>query len=188
MNRFGLRNPHRREFLRVVPAAAAAGFTIANASLFAPVAAGQAATAGAQNAAGSQSGGAAASVQFFTAQQIQDDVKVLEASPGNDNLVQGKNFAVVLTVETAKSAKEFEWHEGRDHILQVLDGSTIYEVGGTPKGAHSENPGEWHAPEADGAKTLTLKKGDMLVIPRGTLHKRSTAGTVTFTLISPQGT
>ena len=129
----------------------------------------------------------AATFQVFTAQEIQDDAKALLASPGNNNLVQGKNFAVVLTVETAKSAKEFEWHEKRDHILQVLDGSTIYEVGGTPKGAHSEAPGEWHAPEAEGATTLTLKKGDMLVIPRGTLHKRSTAGTVTFTLISPQG-
>jgi len=32
------------------------------------------------------------------------------------------------------------------------------------------------------------QQGDMLVIPRGTPHKRSTAGTVTFTLISPQGT
>ena len=125
-------------------------------------------------------------VNVFTAQEIQDDAKALVASPGNNNLVQGKNFAVVLTVETGKSAKEFEWHEKRDHILQVLDGSTIYEVGGTPKGAHSEAAGEWHAPEAVGATTLTLKKGDMLVIPRGTLHKRSTAGTVTFTLISPQ--
>jgi quercetin dioxygenase-like cupin family protein len=181
MNRFGLKNLHRREFLRVVPtaAAAAAGFTIANASLFTLAAAGQA-TAPANAAAG------AATFQVFTAQEIQDDAKALLASPGNNNLVQGKNFAVVLTVETAKSAKEFEWHEKRDHILQVLDGSTIYEVGGTPKGAHSEAAGEWHAPEAEGATTLTLKKGDMLVIPRGTLHKRSTAGTVTFTLISPQ--
>ena len=188
MSRFGLKNPHRREFLRSVPAAAAAGFTIANASLFAPAAAGQATTAGAQSAVAPQSAGAAASFQFFTAQQIQDDAKALTASPGNNNLVQGKNFAVVLTVETAKSAKEFEWHEKRDHVLQVLNGSTVLEVGGTPKGAHSETPGEWHAPEAEGTTTLTLKKGDMLVIPRGTLHKRSTAGTVTLTLISPQGT
>ena len=90
-------------------------------------------------------------------------------------------------METAKSAKEFEWHEGRDHILLVLDGETVYQVGGTPKGAHSIGPGEWHAPEAVGATTLTLEKGDMLVIPRGTLHKRSTAGTATFMLISPQG-
>ena len=179
MSGFGLRNSHRREFLRAVPAAAAAGFTIANASLFAPAAAGQA-------AAGDTAAGAA-TFQFFTAQEIHDDAKALVASPGNNNLVQGKNFAVVLTVETAKSAKEFEWHEKRDHVLQVLDGSTVLEVGGTPKGAHSEAPGEWHAPEAEGTTTLTLKKGDMLVIPRGTLHKRSTAGTVTLTLISPQG-
>jgi mannose-6-phosphate isomerase-like protein (cupin superfamily) len=32
-----------------------------------------------------------------------------------------------------------------------------------------------------------LKKGDMLIIPRGTPHKRSTAGTVTLTLVSPMG-
>jgi quercetin dioxygenase-like cupin family protein len=184
MSKFGLRNSHRREFLRAVPAAAAAGFTIANASLFAAGAAGQAAAG--QAPAPDNAGAGAATFQVFTAREIQDDAKVLVASPGNNNLVQGKNFAVVLTVETAKSAKEFEWHEGRDHILQVLDGATIYEVGGTPKGAHSEAAGEWHAPEAVGATTLTLKRGDMLVIPRGTLHKRSTAGTVTFTLISPQ--
>jgi mannose-6-phosphate isomerase-like protein (cupin superfamily) len=180
MSNFGIKNPHRREFLRAVPAAAAAGFTIANGALFAPAAAGQA-------AAPANASAGAGTFQFFTAQEIQDDAKALLASPGNNNLVQGKNFAVVLTVETAKSAKEFEWHEGRDHILQILDGSTVLEVGGTPKGAHSETPGEWHAPEAEGATTLTLKKGDMLVIPRGTLHKRITAGTVTLTLISPQG-
>jgi quercetin dioxygenase-like cupin family protein len=177
-------NSGRREFLRVAPMAAAAGITLANSSFLAPLAAGQAAPPHTATAPGS----AAASVptfQVFTAQEIQADAKALLASPGNNNLVQGKNFAVVLTVETAKSAKEFEWHEGRDHILLVLDGETVYQVGGTPKGAHSEAPGEWHAPQADGATTLTLEKGDMLVIPRGTLHKRSTAGTVTITLISP---
>ena len=174
-------NSGRREFLRAAPMAAAAGITLANSSFLAPLAAGQAASAQRTGASGGPT------FQVFTAQEIQDDAKALVASPGNNNLVQGKNFTVVLTVETAKSAKEFEWHEGRDHILQVLDGSTVYEVGGTPKGAHSEAAGEWHAPEAEGATTLTLEKGDMLVIPRGTPHKRSTAGTVTFTLISPQG-
>ena len=32
-----------------------------------------------------------------------------------------------------------------------------------------------------------MSKGDMLVIPRGTLHKRSTEDRVMFTLISPPG-
>ena len=124
----------------------------------------------------------------FARSSSADDAKALDAAPGNNNLVQEKTFAVVLTVEKQKSAAEFEWHEGRDHVLLVLDGETVYDVGGTPKGAHSIGPGEWHASEAEGATTLTLKKGDILVIPRGTLHKRSTAGTVTFYLISPQGT
>jgi hypothetical protein len=61
-------------------------------------------------------------------------------------------------------------------------------VGGKPKNGRNTKPGEWLAPEAEGATTLTLKKGDMLTIPRETLHKRSTAGTVTLMLISTMGT
>ena len=128
--RFCLTNPGRREFLRAVPAGAAAGFTIANASLFSQAAAAQ-----------TQSAGSGASFQVFTAQEIQDDMKALDASPGNNNLVQEKTFTVVLTTETAKTGAEYEWHEGRDHVFQILDGETVYEVGGTPKGAHSKGPG-----------------------------------------------
>ncbi len=45
MSNVVLGNPGRREFLRAVPAGAAAGFAIANASLFAPVAVAQAQSA-----------------------------------------------------------------------------------------------------------------------------------------------
>ncbi len=175
------RNPGRREFLRAAPAGAVSGLAIVEMSLWAPIAMGQA-----QGAAGSRNAGSAGSFQFFSAQAIQDDAKALEASPGNNNLVQQKTFTVVLTAETTKTGAEYEWHEGRDHIFQILDGETVYEVGGTPKGAHSIGPGEWRAPEAEGTTKFTMRKGDMLVILRGTLHRRSTAGTVTFTLISPQ--
>ena len=177
MKNEAVNDPGRRNFLRAVPAVAVGGLAIADGSLFAVRAA-------AEDAVNS----GAAAFQVFSAQQIQDDIRALAASPGNNNLVQGKNFTVVLTTETAKSAKEFEWHEGRDHVLQILDGSTVYELGGTPKNAHSPKTGEWLAPESEGATTITLHKGDMLVIPRGAPHKRSTAATVTFTLISPQGT
>ena len=165
----------RREFLWTAPAAAVVGLALADLPL------------SAATAAAGQSANGNGSFQVFRAQQLADDTKALDAAPGNNNLVQEKTFTVVLTVEKQKSAAEFEWHEGRDHVFLVLEGETVYEVGGTPKGAHSIGPGEWHAPESEGATTLTLKKGDLLVIPRGTLHKRSTAGTVTFYLISPQG-
>jgi len=117
-------------------------------------------------------------------------MKALQAKPGNDNLYEPKALplTIVLTTEEKKSGKEFEWHEGRDHIFQVIEGSTRYELGGTPKGAHNTKPGEWLAPASEGATSLTLKKGDMLVIPRGTPHRRSTDGSVTFYLISTTGT
>jgi mannose-6-phosphate isomerase-like protein (cupin superfamily) len=179
MKNLAVKNPSRRNFLRTAPVAAAAGLTLADVTLFASYAA-------AQNAMPATPA-APAGFQLFTTQCIQDDIKALQAKPGNNNLFGSKEFTVVLTTETAKSAKEFEWHEGRDHVLQILDGTTVYEVGGTPKDGRSTRPGEWLAPAAEGATTLTLKKGDMLIIPRGTLHKRSTAESVTLLLISPMG-
>jgi quercetin dioxygenase-like cupin family protein len=173
MPNVAIRNPERRRFLCAVPAAAA-GLTLVDIPVF---------SAAAQDAAARDQG----SFEVFRAEQMQDDIKALEENPGNSNLVQGKNFTVVMTTEKAKSAAEFEWHEHRDHIFQILDGSTVYELGGTPQGAHSKGPGEWLAPESEHHETVTLSKGDMLVIPRGTPHKRSTAESVTFMLISPQG-
>jgi mannose-6-phosphate isomerase-like protein (cupin superfamily) len=177
MGDFALQNWGRRDFLRTLPAAATACLVVGDS--FGSILPAEAQTAPA-------SGGA--SFQLFTAATLGDDMQALKASPGNNNLVDDKTFTVVLTTEKAKSAAEFEWHEGRDHIFQILEGATVYEVGGTPKGAHSKGPGEWLAPESDGATTYSLNKGDMLVIRRGTPHRRRTAEFVTFTLISPQGT
>jgi quercetin dioxygenase-like cupin family protein len=127
--------------------------------------------------------------KLFNAVQLAADMQHLQASPGNDNLFDSSAlpFTVVLTTEKQKAAKEFEYHEGRDHILQILDGTTVYEVGGTPQNPHKTKPSEWLAPASQGVTRLTLHKGDMLVIPRGTPHKRTTAGSVTFYLISTTG-
>jgi mannose-6-phosphate isomerase-like protein (cupin superfamily) len=168
----------RRNFLRTAPLAAAVTLSLSDKLALAT--------------AGGQSAGSAAPQPFqvFTAEKLADAMKALQAKPGNDNLYEPKALplTIVLTTEEKKSGKEFEWHEGRDHIFQVIEGSTRYELGGTPKGAHNTKPGEWLAPASEGATSLTLKKGDMLVIPRGTPHKRSTDGSVTFTLISTTGT
>jgi len=126
-------------------------------------------------------------VQSFTATGLHDAIQNLDANPGNNTIVDDKTFTVALTVEKNKAAKEFEWHESRDHVFQILSGSTVIEVGGTPKNAHSSKPGEWNAPESQNAVSITLNQGDMLVIPRGVPHRRTTAGSVTLMLISPQG-
>jgi quercetin dioxygenase-like cupin family protein len=168
------KNPSRRSFMRTAPVAAAL-LAAADPSTFASFA----------DAQSAQPAGSAGTFQVFTADAIQTDIKLLEVNAANSNLVAAKNFTVSLGTETAKSAKEFEWHEGRDHVMQILDGSTVYELGGTPKNARNIRPGEWLAPDSEGAASVTLHKGDLLVIPRGTPHRRSTAGTVTILLIAP---
>ena len=172
-------NSSRRNFLRTAPVAAAASIALTDKLLFAA------------QAPAPAPGAAATPFQLFTAQQLADDAKALAAKGGNNNLVAaasaGFPCAIVMTTEIAKSAAEFEQHEGRDHILQIIDGSTTYEVGGTLKNARTTRPGEQLAPAADGATKVTLNKGDMLTIPRGTPHRRSTTGSVTFYLLSPSG-
>jgi len=125
-------------------------------------------------------------IQLWRAKDLDADRAALDAKPGDNRLYESKSIPVqvILTTEKHKSAAEFEWHEGRDHIVQILDGSTLYEVGGTPKGTKVMGPGEWHSTGADGTKSIMMGKGDMLLIPRGTLHKRSTEDSVTFLLIS----
>jgi mannose-6-phosphate isomerase-like protein (cupin superfamily) len=173
----GDRERDRRWFLLRASAASAAGLSIACETF-------NTLGAAAQSAPTPPSGG----VQSFTAAGLQNAVANIQANPGTNTLVDEITFTVALTVEKNKVPKEFEWHEGRDHIFQILDGSTVIEVGGTPKNAHSTKPGEWLAPDSENAVKLTLNKGDMLVIARGVPHRRTTAGSVTFMLISPQGT
>jgi mannose-6-phosphate isomerase-like protein (cupin superfamily) len=170
----------RRNFFQTVPLAAAAiSLSLTDQSLFASTAA--AASPSAE--AGSQE-----SFQFFPAQTIESILQGLQSEPGAKTLTGTKTspFTIVETVEKMKSAKEFEFHEHRDHIFQIIDGTTVYELGGTPEQPHSTGPGEWLAPSSKGSTSVTLHKGDTLVIPRGTPHKRSTAESVTFTLISVQ--
>lgn len=164
--------PSRRSFLRHASAAALTGVALAE-----------------DFAAAQTPAAAIVPFQLFKGGELAADARALESSPGNKNLVDAKAaaFSVVMTTETAKSAKEFEWHEGRDHIIQVLDGTTLYEVGGTPSNGRLIRAGEYLAPGSDGATKITLGKGDMLTIPRGTPHKRTTETTVTFLLISPAG-
>jgi mannose-6-phosphate isomerase-like protein (cupin superfamily) len=170
-------NTDRRWFLIGASAAAAAGISIAT-EILDPT------DAAAQTAPLPSHGG----VQSFTAAGLQNAIVNLEAKPGNNTIVDDKTFIVMLTVEKSKAQQEFEWHEGRDHVFQILDGSTVIEFGGTPKNAHSSKPGEWNAPESENAVKLALNKGDMLVIPRGVPHRRTTTGAVKLMLISPQGT
>ena len=139
----------RRNFLRTAPLAAAAVSPLTDTLL---------------HAATAQSGVVGASgttFQVFRGQEMESLVKQFESSPGQKDLITAKGVAVtmVISAETKKSGKEFEYHAHRDHVFQVLDGETKYELGGTPKNARETKPGEWLAPESEGFTTVTLNKG-----------------------------
>lgn len=168
-----LENKDRRSLLRALPASAV-GLMLADAALF-----------GGPAAAQREGMEAGPKFEVISAAQFEEAVKASQAHPGNKMLFQGKTFTIMLTTEEHAMAKEFEWHEHRDHIFYVVEGSTTLELGGTPQQAHSPRPGEWLAPASEGAAKVTLNKGDRLIIRRGTPHKRDTPGSATFILTAP---
>ncbi|RZU43137.1 hypothetical protein BDD14_4768 [Edaphobacter modestus] len=165
----------RRNFLLTAPLAAAVASPFADTMMRA-------------STAGSAAGQAAeeSAIQVFPAAEMEGELKGVQANHGTKNLLTSPGTLMILNAETKKAAKEFEWHATRDHVFQVLDGETKYDLGGTPKGAHQTKPGEWLAPESEGAKAVILKKGDYLFVPRMTPHRRTTDGSVSLLLISAQ--
>ena len=171
------KNHTRRNFLRAAPLAVAVSLPLTERMLFAS-------SAGVPEAKTELEG-----VQLFTAEKLSDSMKAFQAQLGEHYLYQPKGLplTIAMTAQNAKSAGEFEYHDGRDHIFLILEGATNFDVGGTPKNPRNTRPGEWLATESDGATTMEVKKGDMLVIPRGTPHRQSTEKSVTWMLISPSG-
>jgi mannose-6-phosphate isomerase-like protein (cupin superfamily) len=171
------KNQSRRTFLKVAPLAAAA-IPLAQTMIFTS-------SASAADAPALSPG----TIQLFTAEKIADAVKQFQAQLGEHYLYQPSDLPVTIaiTAQGPKVAKDFEYHENRDHVFLILDGATKFDVGGTPKDPRNTRPGEWLAPTSDGATTMEVKKGDMLVIPRKTPHRQSTETSVTWMLISPSG-
>jgi quercetin dioxygenase-like cupin family protein len=170
-------NSSRRNFLKASPLAAAA-LPFAESILFAP-----------DVRAADGQGATPEPFQVFTAEKLADATNVIEAQRGQHPFYESK--AVPLTValfsQETHASKEFEYHEGRDHVFLILDGATTFELGGTPKDARMTKPGEWLAASSDGSTSVALKKGDMLVVPRGTPHRQSTEKSATWMLISSSG-
>src|SRR5512140_1999496 len=108
----------RRNFLRTATVAAAAGFALGDTKLFAAPAEGQGTSP------------APDSFKLYTAEHLAEEWQGLDKAPANKTIVINSNYSIILTVEKAKAAKEFEWHEGRDHVIEIVEGATDYEIGG----------------------------------------------------------
>lgn len=110
-------------------------------------------------------------------QKLQPGNKVEELIGG-----EGMELRVAIQHEKDTSAENAEVHDASDDVYYVLDGSATLTLGGALDGAKEIEPGEWRGPQISGGQKVAIKKGDLIVVPRGTPHHRSTTGQ-NFTMI-----
>jgi quercetin dioxygenase-like cupin family protein len=65
---------------------------------------------------------------------------------------------------------QVEVHEKDADIIYVLEGTTTFITGGTMAGGRPTDPGEIRGTDVQGGETRHLKKGDVIVVPKGTPH------------------
>jgi mannose-6-phosphate isomerase-like protein (cupin superfamily) len=88
----------------------------------------------------------------------------------------GAQLRVAVQHERNKPAAEAEVHDASDDVYYVLEGTATLTLGGRLEAPRETEPGEWRGPRISGGRTVDIRKGDLVVVPRGTPHTRSTVG------------
>jgi mannose-6-phosphate isomerase-like protein (cupin superfamily) len=109
--------------------------------------------------------------------KLQPDNKVEELIGG-----EGMQLRVAVQHEKDRSGAAAEVHDASDDVYYVLQGTATLTLGGKLESPRETEPGEWRGPRISGGETLAIAKGDLVIVPRGTPHQRSTAGK-DFTMI-----
>lgn len=65
---------------------------------------------------------------------------------------------------------QVEVHVKDTDIIYMLDGTTTFVTGGTMVGGKATEPYEIRGSSVDGGETRRLKKGDVVIVPKGTPH------------------
>jgi lysophospholipase L1-like esterase/mannose-6-phosphate isomerase-like protein (cupin superfamily) len=120
----------------------------------------------------------------MTGQSLTDLQQKLQPSNKAEDLIGGEGMELRVAIQHEKetSAATAEIHDASDDVYYVLDGSATLTLGGTLDGPKEVEPGEWRGPQIIGGQKVTINKGDLVIVPRGTPHHRSTMGQ-NFTMI-----
>ena len=120
------------------------------------------------------------SIIVMTKQSLSGIVDELEKEAGNKNrdvvAAAGNQMRVALFHDENRVNDLVEVHDSSDDIYYVLDGTATLLLGGTLVEPNETAPGEWRAKTSTGGKSYTIKKGDLIVVPRGTPHQRTVTG------------
>src|SRR5438105_13214189 len=120
----------------------------------------------------------------MSAQSLDDLQKTIRPENKTEELIEsrGMQLRVAVQHEKNKTGAAAELHDASDDVYYVLDGSATLILGGKLDAPRETDPGEWRSPRIVDGKTVEIKKGDLVIVPRGTPHQRSTANQ-DFTMI-----
>lgn len=121
-----------------------------------------------------------------SAKEVADITKSLLGKPGNTNqdilAAAGHQARIAIFHDEKRVDDLHEVHDGSDDIYYVTNGSATLMLGGSLVGPNQISPGEWRSRTATGGQKVTIKKGDLVFVPRGTPHQR-TVTNKKFTMI-----
>jgi len=123
-------------------------------------------------------------VVVMHAQSLSDLQKKLQPSNKVEELIggTGMELRVAIQHENNTTPSSAEVHDASDDVYYVLDGTATLTLGGSLDSPKEVEPGEWRGPKITGGQKVEIAKGDLIVVPRGTPHHRSTANQ-DFTMI-----
>ena len=120
----------------------------------------------------------------MSSQSLDDLQNKLHPENKTEELIDsaGMQLRVAVQHEKNRTGAAAELHDASDDVYYVLEGSATLILGGKLDAPKETDPGEWRSPRIVDGKTVEIKKGDLVVVPRGTPHQRSTANK-DFTMI-----
>jgi mannose-6-phosphate isomerase-like protein (cupin superfamily) len=115
-------------------------------------------------------------VVVMSAQSLDDLNRKLQPGNKTEELIDsaGMQLRVAVQHETNKTGAAAELHDASDDVYYVLEGGATLVLGGRLDSPGEAEPGEWRSPRIIDGKTYEIRKGDLVVVPRGTPHQRST--------------
>ncbi len=114
----------------------------------------------------------------MTSQSLDETLKDLQSGNKLKNLIAGSGIGCRVFVQHEKdvAASQAEVHDGTDDIFIFLEGTATLTLGGKLESPSQTQDGEWRAAAITGGKDFKVGKGDVIVVPRGTAHRRITPG------------
>jgi mannose-6-phosphate isomerase-like protein (cupin superfamily) len=112
------------------------------------------------------------------AQSLVDLERKLKPENKAEDLIGGEGMQLRVAVQHEKdhAAPSGELHDASDDVYYVLEGTATLTLGGKLEATVREvEPGEWRG-KIVGGQNFEIKKGDLVIVPRGTPHERNTVG------------